>query len=85
VSDLGPLSGMPLTYLHCSNTQVSDLSPLKGMPLTDLYCSDTSVSDLSPLEGAPLRNFRPPPEKQLTPESLQLIEKLKKRGCSVVW
>jgi tRNA A-37 threonylcarbamoyl transferase component Bud32 len=54
LSDLGPLRGLPLTYLNCSGTKVADLSPLKGMPLTALVCSDCQVSDLGPLRGMPL-------------------------------
>jgi Leucine-rich repeat (LRR) protein len=49
VSDLSPLTGMPLTELSCFGTQVSELSPLVGMPLTSLECGYTQVSDLSPL------------------------------------
>ena len=38
VSDLSPLTGMPVTELYCENTSVTDLSPLKGMPLKVLRC-----------------------------------------------
>ena len=47
VSDLSPLKGMKLTFLHCGGTKVSDLSPLNGMPLTTLNCARTKVSDAS--------------------------------------
>jgi Leucine-rich repeat (LRR) protein len=47
VTDLSPLKGMKLTFLHCGDTKVSDLSPLDGMPLTHLNCAGTRVSDAS--------------------------------------
>jgi eukaryotic-like serine/threonine-protein kinase len=57
VSDLSPLSGLPLTHLDIGSTPVSDLSPLKGMKLIRLYCPFTNVSDLSPLTGMPLQQL----------------------------
>jgi serine/threonine protein kinase/Leucine-rich repeat (LRR) protein len=57
VADLGPLRGMRLEALSCSNTPVSDLSPLKGMPLTLLECQNTLVADLTPLEEMPLSHL----------------------------
>jgi Leucine-rich repeat (LRR) protein len=54
LSDLSPLRGMKLLYLHISDNQVSDLSPLSGMKLTNLYCSNTQISDLSALRAMPL-------------------------------
>jgi hypothetical protein len=55
--DLAPLTGLPLTVLHISNTQVEDLTPLKEMKLTTLNCSLTAVSDLTPLSGMKLREL----------------------------
>jgi len=52
-----PLSGMQLTELNCSGTQVSDLGPLRGMPLRRLDVTGTKVSDLSPLRGMLLVNL----------------------------
>ena len=57
VTDLSPLTGMPLEELTCYQAQVSDLSPLKGMPLRLLNGSDTRVSDLTPLTGMPLKRL----------------------------
>jgi serine/threonine protein kinase/Leucine-rich repeat (LRR) protein len=55
LTDLSPLRGMQLTYLHCVGTQVSDLSPLKDVPLfSGLSVASTPVNDLSPLKGIPL-------------------------------
>jgi hypothetical protein len=55
LSDLSPLSGLPLTSLFITSGQLFDLSPLKGMPLTELRVPGTLVYDLSPLQGMPLR------------------------------
>jgi Leucine-rich repeat (LRR) protein/tRNA A-37 threonylcarbamoyl transferase component Bud32 len=38
VSDLGPLAGLGLRFLHCDATAVRDLAPLKRMRLEDLGC-----------------------------------------------
>ena len=57
LSDLSPLSGMSLTKLNCSDSQVADLSPLEGMPLTWFACGATNVSDLSPLKGMQLKTL----------------------------
>jgi len=54
VSDLAPLTGMPIVRLRLPRTKVIDLAPLRGMPLTDLDLAGTLVRDLSPLIGAPL-------------------------------
>jgi len=54
ISDLSPLTGMPLTKLMCKNTKISDLSPLKGLPLRTLIAAHTRVTDLSPLMGMKL-------------------------------
>ena len=85
VTDLTPLKGMPLTHLRLFNTRVADLSPLKGMPLETLRLQGSKVTDLTPLAGMKLKELRLPPRKQLTPESMKLIETLEKQGCKVVW
>ncbi len=54
VSDLAPLSGLPITILLLEGTKVRDLAPLRGMPLRRLSLSRTDVADLSPLRGMPL-------------------------------
>jgi len=54
LTDLSPLTGMPLKRLAFNSTAVADLSPLKGMQLWFLNCAGTKVSDLSPLGGMPL-------------------------------
>jgi Leucine-rich repeat (LRR) protein/tRNA A-37 threonylcarbamoyl transferase component Bud32 len=38
VSDLAPLAGLGLRFLHCDATAVHDLAPLKRMRLEDLGC-----------------------------------------------
>ena len=57
LADLSPLRGMPLTFLHCHNSQVSDLSPLQGIPLMNLNFSFTAVTDLAPLTDMPLTHL----------------------------
>lgn len=54
VSDLFPLTGMPLVKLMAEETLVADIGPLKGMPLKTLWLNQTKVTDLSPLDGMPI-------------------------------
>ena len=55
ITDLTPLSGMPLQSLSLTDTSVTDLSPLSGMPLQRLDLSNSGVRDLPPLAQMPLR------------------------------
>jgi serine/threonine protein kinase len=55
LTDLSPLSGLPLRTLILAKGELFDLSPLRGMPLTEFKCYGTRVSDLSPLQGMNLR------------------------------
>ncbi len=55
LTDLSPLTGLPLRTLVLAKGELFDLSPLKGMPLTEFSCYGTRVNDLSPLEGMKLR------------------------------
>ena len=58
LSDLGPLQGLPLKYLNCSqNATLTDLSPLKGLALEELIVRNTRATDLSPLRGMPLKTL----------------------------
>ncbi|MFC1806671.1 hypothetical protein ACFL09_06815, partial [Planctomycetota bacterium] len=59
--------------------------PLRGAPLGRLELPSTAVRDLTPVAGMKLKEFVPPPRKQLTPESLKVIEDLEKQGCQVTW
>ncbi len=63
LTDLSPLSGLPLTTLVLGRGQLDDLSPLKGMPLTSLTTYETRVYDLSPLQGMRLRTLHIPATK----------------------
>jgi serine/threonine protein kinase len=85
VSDLGPVRGLPLELLDCGYTVVTDLGPLKGMTLKSLNIEATAVNDLTPLRGMRLEDLVLPPKKQLTPESLQVVQELEKQGCKIVW
>jgi Leucine-rich repeat (LRR) protein len=55
LTDLLPLSELPLRTLVLAKGEVFDLSPLRGMPLTEFSCYGTRVTDLSPLAGMNLR------------------------------
>jgi Leucine-rich repeat (LRR) protein len=55
LTDLSPLSGLPLRRLILAKGELFDLSPLRGMPLTEFSCYGTRVTDLSPLQGMDLR------------------------------
>jgi serine/threonine protein kinase/formylglycine-generating enzyme required for sulfatase activity len=58
ISDLSPLTGLPLTELSVDgNSRLSDLSPLKGMSLQTLYAHNSAISDLTPLTGMPLQHL----------------------------
>ena len=58
ISDLSPLTGLPLTELVLDgNARLSDLSPLRGMPLREFFAQATRISDLSPLTGMPLQKL----------------------------
>jgi len=54
LTDIGPLAGLPLTYLGLDGTNVSDIGPLEGMPLKWLNLWGAKVSDLSALKDMPL-------------------------------
>lgn len=58
VTDITPLSGLPLIYLDLTGLPISDLTPLKGMPLKELYLENTQVNDVSVLTGMPLQILR---------------------------
>jgi serine/threonine protein kinase/Leucine-rich repeat (LRR) protein len=57
LTDLSPLSGLPLRTLVLAKGELFDLSPLTGMPLTEFKCYGTRVNDLSPLQGMKLRTL----------------------------
>ena len=56
-SDLGMLSGAPISSLNVSGTAVKDLNALRGMKLTRLRFGNTAVTDLEPLRGMPLKRL----------------------------
>ena len=56
VTDLTPLSQLPLRYLTIKSTVCSDYSPLRHLSLESLCLDDTEAfSDLEPLANMPLR------------------------------
>jgi serine/threonine protein kinase len=58
VSDLTPLTTLPIARLSLAGTRILDLSPLKGMPLRFLDVSDTPLRSLDPLVDLPLNDLR---------------------------
>ena len=76
VSDLGPLSALPLTRLVLRETSVSDLAPLGNAPLTSLDLRETPVQDLSPLGDCPLVTLWHDPELRLDDLVLRRLTKL---------
>src|SRR5262249_21122240 len=80
-TDLSPLKGMPLEYLHISGTKVTDISAIRGMPLTSLmlhYC--TELVDLSPVADCKgLKDITLPPNAPDT-EFLRAFPKLERIG-----
>jgi hypothetical protein len=54
VSDLSPVSEMPLESLNLRNTLVTSIAPLRSLRLKRLNLARTGVDDLDPLRGMPL-------------------------------
>ena len=83
--DLRPLKGLQTKVLDLREFGVTDLSPLRdiGLGLERPLLTGTRITDLTPLRGLKLNELHPPARDQLTPESTQLVEELKKT-CKVV-
>ncbi len=56
-TNLAPLRGMPLEWLHLEGTKVADLKPLEGAPIKTLSLTRTAVTNLLPLKGMPLESL----------------------------
>lgn len=54
LSDISPLTGLPLVAIDIQGTSVFDLEPLRGMPCSELRLGTCPVSDLDPLSDCPL-------------------------------
>jgi Leucine-rich repeat (LRR) protein len=54
VSDLSPLSGLPIVLLDCDDNSIRSLEPLRGLKLKKLWCQRNQIADLSPIEKMPL-------------------------------
>lgn len=85
ISDLSPLSGLPLEVLGIAGNPVTDLTPLRGMPLTELDLERTQVRDLLPLAGMPLRSLwlNQTPVADLTPLAGAPLTQLSLLGTQV--
>lgn len=57
ITDLTPLTGMPLRGLNLTRCKIGELKALSGMPLESLSIAYCKVRDLSPLRGLPLRKL----------------------------
>ena len=83
VTDLQPLTGMPLESLILGGTAVTDLSVLRGMPLTDVSLINCpELTDLSPLAEAEALTtlILPPNAKEI--EFLRTFPKLERLSFS---
>ncbi len=58
VSNLSPLTSLPISFLNISRSGAHDINALKGGgKLTELYLDWTNVTDISPLKGMPLKTL----------------------------
>ena len=85
VTDLSPLTGLPLEVLGLAGNPVSDLTALRGMPLTELDLEGTQVVDLLPLAGMPLQSLwlNHAPVADLTPLTGAPLRQLSLLGTKV--
>ena len=85
VTDLSPLSGLPIEKLYLRQTNVSDLSPLKDMPLKFLNLLETRVSDISVVKTLDLNTLwlNDTKVKDLSPLKGESLESLDLTGTPV--
>ena len=57
LTDLSPLTDLPLVSLTITNTPVRNLAPLKNLPIRYLIFANTRISDISSLRGMPLEKL----------------------------
>ena len=84
ISDLTPLTGMPLKRLYCAFSNVSDLTPLRSCPLTLLDCVHTPVADLSPLAKCPQMNSLNVKGTKVTASQVAALQKALP-NCKIEW
>ncbi len=84
LSDLSPLSGMPLGALICNRNPVSDLSPLRAMRLNALNCGFTQISDLSPLQDCKSLKSIDARGIKITPAGVATLQKALP-NCKIDW
>lgn len=85
ISDLGPLSGLPIVRLRCSGNRIASLGPLRGMPLEHLDCDNNQIADLEPLTGMPLIRLtcNGNPLSDLTPLRGLPLQSLDAMACAI--
>jgi AraC-like DNA-binding protein len=54
ISDLSPLSGLPVVQLDCDDNNITSLEPLRGLKLKKLWCQRNQITDLGPIKNMPL-------------------------------
>ncbi|MBI5723308.1 MAG: hypothetical protein HZA50_05070 [Planctomycetes bacterium] len=54
LTDLGPISKLPLTWLSCDRNNLTGLEPLRGMKLDELHAFNNAIRSLAPLSGMKL-------------------------------
>ncbi len=75
LSNITPLTGLPINRLQLQNTNVTDFTPMNGMPLEVLHVSTGSEPDPPTLKKLPLKeiHFHGTPRKDL--KSIRSITK----------
>jgi len=58
LSDLTPLTGMPITHLICNGNPITDFSPLKNLPLKYVGLACPELADLAVLKGLKLQSLQ---------------------------
>jgi serine/threonine protein kinase len=55
ISDLSPVTELPLNELSAGINKIKSLEPLRGMPLSSLYLASNQIESLEPLRGMQLK------------------------------
>ena len=67
ISDITPLSGLPLSWVNLNFNQVNDITPLSGLKgLWRLHMSSNQITDVTPLKGLTRLRQLDLPDNQIT-------------------
>ena len=83
ITDLSPLSELPINELSMSDLKGLDLTPLSELPLNRLTIRNTSRLDLSPLTGCPLTEVDMRGSKSIDDTPLRGIPTLKPANIKI--